>query len=93
MRIVDAHTGRDVRIGTVLPVPGGPGTYQVVELRPDPLTIVLNLVGYALFRKGLVQPAVRVRSADPNLNDKWIPLVVNLAHPAFPGQVVAFIPS
>ena len=92
MRIIDAHTGRDVQVGDTLPIPGG-GWYKVVELSPNPLARSLNAVGYTLFGHGLVAPKIRVASDDPSLDGQWIPLMVRRDHPSFPGEVVGFIPS
>lgn len=104
MRIIDAHTGRDVKVGDVLPIPGhgstpersrrgegAAGWYRVVAMKPGPLGLLLNAVGY-LFGIGLEQPKLLIEMK-PGGERHWVDLLVRTNHPGFPGQVVAFIPS
>lgn len=92
MKIIDAFTGREVKVGDTVPMPGG-GEFRVAELSLGPLGLALNSIGYALFGRGLIAPKIRVESADQHLNGQWVPLMVRQSHPKYPGQTVAFIPS
>lgn len=38
MKVVDAHTGREVTVGDTLPIPGGDGYYKVIAITPGLLT-------------------------------------------------------
>lgn len=104
MRIIDAHTGLDVKVGDVLPIPGNGSTpersrrgegvagwYRVVAMRPGPLGVLLNKIGY-VFGIGFEQPKLLIEMK-PGGAREWVQLSVRKKHPCYPGQVVAFIPS
>jgi hypothetical protein len=77
MRVIDAFTGRDVRIGDVVPSASSmsPGkTWKLVDVRD------------AFFR---AYALLEYEGCEP----RWTELHVRFTHPKYPWQRVAFVPT
>lgn len=75
MKVIDAHTGQEIKEGTQVTAPDG-SWYRAVKIKP-----------------GVFSASMLVKSSNPLMNDRWLPLQVRWTHPKFPLQHVAFVPS
>lgn len=78
MRVIDAHTGIDVREGSTVQLPSPGSFYEVVKIHPGIFRASMD----AFITEG------GVRRFYSNL-----PLQVRWTHPGFPLRHVAFVPS
>lgn len=77
MRVIDAHSGREVQVGDTIGIPA-PDTknawFKVMEIE-----------------RGILRARIRGISNVPTLDNTWLPLQVRWTHPSFFLQHVAFI--
>jgi hypothetical protein len=85
MKVIDAHTGRELKEGDVVPLPG-------IGSRPDHI-IAKGWYRIIKIEPGLMKARVFLESSEPRLHRMWQPLIVRWTHPGFFLQHVAFVPS
>lgn len=82
MRIIDANTGAEVKVGQTFT--NIDGTHTLIKVREG------LLKAEALLRTHSIGDP---RFPSVPLGDRWVPLVVRYTHPGFFLQKVGFIPS
>lgn len=88
VKVIDAHTGRLVKVGDTLPIPGDGST-------PELSAAGIGVDGYykvVAITPGILSAKILLASNHPAYNG-WVPLAVRWTHPRFFLQHVAFIPS
>lgn len=88
MKVIDAHTGRQVKVGDTLPIPGDGST-------PELSAAGIGVDGYykvLAIEPGILTARILLSSNHPAYNG-WVPLTVRWIHPGFFLQHVGFIPS
>lgn len=84
MRIIDARSGKEPKVGETITYPGGEG-FELLEIEDRFFSARARVRSFA--------PAHPDTGAETVSTTGWVPLQVRFTHPSFFLQRVAFVPS